>query len=112
MVKNVPNQPEIAQELKYRFDSISPHSKTLHFVKDDIILTFVKPEEARAFLDLVEKNPITIGSNTLEFAVKPTAAAEKADKPERQEKFDKVKNKLGNFLSPSSFTKLPILRSG
>jgi len=95
LVKNVPtNQPDIAQELKYRFDSISPYSKTLHFVKEDVILTFVKPEEARTFMEIVEKNPIIIGANTLDFVVK-TAEKDKTEKAaERQEKFDKFRNKL------------------
>jgi len=99
LVKNAPNQPDLAQELKYRFDSISPYSKTLHFAKDDIILTFVKPEEARAFMEIVEKNPIIIGTNTLDFIVKTADKDNKTEKAaERQEKFDKFRNKLGNHF--------------
>lgn len=90
LIKNVPNTPDVGLELKQILDRVLPLQKTLHFTKDgDVILTFIKPEELKPFLEYVEANPIYLGGNLLQFSIKPLDKEKPAVEKSKQVKVGK-----------------------
>ena len=82
--------------MKAILDSIPPLQKVLHFNRDnEAVLTFIRAEEAKAFLEVVEKAPISLGNNVLTFTVKKSEKekAQKGEKVEKVEKLDKSEKK-------------------